>query len=133
MYNASYLLRGLYMNDQDESIEEIPIDPSVESHLSPFQTRPIVVGIGASAGGLGAFEAFFGRVSPLSGMAYVVIQHLDPHHHSILPALLQRYTTIPVILAENDMPVVANSIYVIRENVMLAIFHGRFQLLGPTA
>ena len=119
------------MNERDGDVEEIPLDTIIEGG-APV-TLPIVVGIGASAGGLQAFEAFFKELTPRAGMAYVVIQHLDPHHRSILPELLQRYTTIPVKLAENDLLVEPNTIYVIPENVMLGLFHGRFQLLGPTA
>lgn len=66
-------------------------------------------------------------------MAYVAIQHLSPQHHSILPDLLRHYTDIPVKVAENNMRVKPDPIYVIPENVMLGIFHGQLRLLGPTA
>ena len=51
-----------------------------------------IVGIGASAGGLEALELFFGNMPKDSGMAFVVIQHLDPNHAGIMPELLQRIT-----------------------------------------
>src|SRR5215203_5735883 len=109
------------MSDHNDDVEEVPLDPSVEGISTRDETLPIVVGIGASAGGLEAFEAFFKHLPTLSGMAYVVIQHLDPHHRSILPELLQRYTQIPVKQAENDMLVEPNTIYVIPQNVMIAL------------
>ena len=49
-----------------------------------------IVGIGASAGGLEAIELFLKNVPPDSGMAYIVVQHLDPNHESIMPELIQR-------------------------------------------
>jgi two-component system, chemotaxis family, CheB/CheR fusion protein len=51
-----------------------------------------IVGIGASAGGLEAFEQFFTHTPPDTGMAFVLVQHLDPKHKSILSELVQRYT-----------------------------------------
>ena len=59
-----------------------------------------VVGIGASAGGLEALEQFFSAVPPRSGMAFVVIQHLDPTHPSAMASLLKRHTAMPVAEAE---------------------------------
>ena len=65
-----------------------------ESTPSPPTPRPgcLIVGIGASAGGLEAFEQFFTRMPPDSGMAFVLVQHLAPDHASLLPDLLARYT-----------------------------------------
>lgn len=94
---------------------------------------PAVVGIGASAGGLEALERFLAHVPPESGLAFVVIQHLDPTHAGILPELLQRATAMPVIAARDRLAVEADHVYVIPPNRDLAIFHGRLQLLEPTA
>jgi|RhiMethySRZTD1v2_1073278.scaffolds.fasta_scaffold249034_3 chemotaxis response regulator CheB len=58
---------------------------------------PLIVGIGASAGGLAAFEAFFANMPADSGMAFVLVQHLDPHHKSMLVDLLANYTEMPVL------------------------------------
>jgi len=63
---------------------------------SPDTDRFPIVGIGASAGGLEAFEQFLGKVPVNSGMAYVVIQHLDPTQKGMLPELLQRITRMSV-------------------------------------
>ncbi len=56
-----------------------------------------IVGIGASAGGLDAFKLLVTAIPESSGMAYVLVQHLDPSHESILPEILQRVTKIPVL------------------------------------
>lgn len=74
-----------------------------------------IVGIGASAGGLVALEDFFRNTPCDTGMAFVVVQHLDPTQKTLLPELLQRYTEMPVQEAEQSMPVRADSVYVIPE------------------
>jgi two-component system CheB/CheR fusion protein len=90
-----------------------------------------IVGIGASAGGLEAFEVFFRNVPPDSGMAFVVISHLDPSHESILTDILQRSTDMIVVEAQDQMTVEANRVYVIPPNRDMAIFHGQLQLSIP--
>jgi two-component system CheB/CheR fusion protein len=90
-----------------------------------------VVGIGASAGGLAAFEQFFRHVPPESGMAFVLVPHLDPGHDSILSEILQRATDMPVVEAEDQLRVVPNHVYVIPPNRDMAIFHGALQLSVP--
>ncbi len=94
-----------------------------------------VVGIGASAGGLAAFEAFFRALPTDSGpdMAFVVVQHLAPDHPSILTDLLKRFTRMPVFEVEDGMTVERNVIYVIPPNRDLAFLNGTLQLLEPTA
>ncbi len=90
-----------------------------------------IVGVGASAGGLETFERFFREVPSDSGMAFVLVQHLDPHHASLLTEILQRSTVLPVVEAQDQMAVVPNCIYVIPPNRDLAIFHGTLQLSVP--
>src|SRR5687768_7172284 len=80
--------------------------------LSQSATRFPIVGLGASAGGLRALEAFFAEVSPDSGMAFVVVTHQLAGHPSLLPELLARRARIPVLMAANHMPVVPNRVYV---------------------
>lgn len=90
-----------------------------------------IIGLGASAGGLEAIEQFF-RNTPLeNGFAFVLIQHLDPSHSSILTEILQRSTTMPVVEAQDQMQVEPNSVYVIPPNRDMAIFHGKLQLHLP--
>jgi two-component system, chemotaxis family, CheB/CheR fusion protein len=87
-----------------------------------------VVGIGASAGGLDAFKKLLKAIPENSGMAYVLVQHLDPNHESLLPDLLQKVTDIPVIEITDDMRVEPNHIYVIPSNKMMVANDGVLQL-----
>ena len=92
-----------------------------------------VVGIGCSAGGLEALEKFLRNVPADRGMALVVVQHLDPLHVSALPGLLQRFTSMTVVEAEDGMAVVPDAVYVIPPNKDLSLLHGRLHLLEPFA
>ena len=88
-----------------------------------------IVGIGASAGGLEALELFFAAMPADSGIAFVVIVHLDPTHISIMPELLQKRTKMPVCQVEDGMSVERDHVYVIPPNKSLTILHGALQLL----
>jgi chemotaxis methyl-accepting protein methylase len=92
-----------------------------------------IVAIGASAGGLEALEQFLGHVPPACGMAFVVIQHLDPDRKDMLSELLQRVTPMPVTQAKNRMKVKPDCIYVIPPNTDISILHGSLYLLEPAA
>lgn len=94
-----------------------------------------IVGIGASAGGLAAFEAFFHGLpkDAKPGMAFVLVQHLAPDHKSMLAELIRRYSTLPVMEVEDSMTVAINSIYIIPPNHDMALLGGTLQLLEPTA
>ena len=72
-----------------------------------------IVGIGASAGGMAALEAFFTAMPADSGMAFVLVQHLSPDFKSLMDDLLARHTPMPIHRAENGLEVHANAIYVI--------------------
>ena len=87
-----------------------------------------VVGIGASAGGLEAIEAFFKAMPEDSGMAFVVVQHLSPDYKSLMVELLSRKTNIPVLRAEEGMVVKPNHVYLIPPKTNLTIFHGKLLL-----
>ncbi|MFH0783600.1 MAG: chemotaxis protein CheB [Pseudomonadota bacterium] len=103
------------------------------------ETKPVkgfpIVGIGASAGGLAAFEAFFSGmpadVDP--GMAFVLVQHLAPDHKSILTDLIQRYTRMHVSEAVDGMEVQSNCAYIIPPGRDMAFLNGTLQLLEPSA
>jgi two-component system, chemotaxis family, CheB/CheR fusion protein len=90
-----------------------------------------VVGIGASAGGLDAFRRFFSTVPTESGMAFVLVQHLDPTHESLAAAVIGRYTAMPVVQVGGDMPVKANHVYVIPPGKYLSIGGGSLRLIPP--
>jgi len=87
-----------------------------------------VVGIGASAGGLDAFKKFLKAIPEESGMAYVLVQHLDPRHESILPDLLAKVTKLPVHEITDDIHLAPNTIYVIPSNKILTTFDGVLKL-----
>jgi two-component system, chemotaxis family, CheB/CheR fusion protein len=90
-----------------------------------------IVGIGASAGGLEALEQFMSNVPENSGMAYVVIQHLDPTHKGMLPELLQRITRMDVLQVKDRMAVKPNCVYVIPPNKSMSILKGVLHLFEP--
>jgi two-component system CheB/CheR fusion protein len=94
---------------------------------------PRVVGLGASAGGLDSLEQFFGQVPPNSGMAYVVVQHLDPTQKALLAELLQRTTALPVREAEHEMRIAPDCVYVIPPNSELSVVNGMLNLETPAA
>ncbi len=105
---------------------EAPHDPV------PILDFPIV-GIGASAGGLAAFEAFFsGMPTDVDlGMAFVLVQHLAPDHKSLLTELVQRYTRMPATEVEDDMVVKPNHIYIIPPDHDMAFLNGALHLIPP--
>ena len=94
-----------------------------------------VVGIGASAGGLAAFEAFFSGMPADTdpGMAFVLVQHLAPDHKSILTDLVKRYTRMQVFEVADGMAVKPNCAYIIPPNRDMAFLNGTLQLLEPAA
>jgi two-component system CheB/CheR fusion protein len=91
-----------------------------------------IIGVGASAGGLDAIEKFISNVPDNCGMAFVIIQHLDPTHVGILPELIQRVTKMPVYQVADNMKVEINSIYVIPSNASMVISEGVLHLSLPT-
>jgi two-component system CheB/CheR fusion protein len=90
-----------------------------------------IVGIGASAGGLEALENFFGNMPDDTGMAFVVIQHLDPTHAGIMPELLQRITPMKVFQAADHLKVKPNIVYVLPPNKSISILKGILYLFSP--
>ena len=90
-----------------------------------------IAGIGASAGGLEALEQFLANVPENSGIAYVVIQHLDPTQKGMLPELLQRISKMEVSQAKDGMVVKPNCVYVIPPNKSMSILKGTLYLFEP--
>ncbi|MBK7212909.1 MAG: PAS domain-containing protein [Bacteroidales bacterium] len=107
------------------------IKPATAAEVTSKEKNLIVVGIGASAGGLEAMEQFFGNFPENSGMAFVVIQHLDPNHIGIMPELLQRITPMKVFQATDAIRIKPNSVYVIPPNKSLSILKGALYLFDP--
>lgn len=93
-----------------------------------------IVGIGASAGGLAAFEAFFSGIpneNKVLDMALILIQHLDPNHKSILSDIVKRYTKMDVFEVEDGMKIRKNCVYIIPPNSDMALLNGTLSLLKP--
>jgi two-component system, chemotaxis family, CheB/CheR fusion protein len=91
-----------------------------------------VVGVGASAGGLVAFRELLSAIPEHSGMAWVLVQHLDPNHESLLPELLQKATKVPVLEIADDVKVLPDHIYILPSNKMLVANDGVLQLSPRT-
>jgi two-component system CheB/CheR fusion protein len=99
-----------------------PVDE--EQGHSPFP----IVGIGASAGGLEALSQLLAKLPPNTGMAFLVVQHLDPRHESRLAELLARATPLRVLEAEHGQAVQPNHVYVIPPNTNMALAQGILHL-----
>src|SRR5208283_2465755 len=96
--------------------------------------RPrLIVGVGASAGGINAFKAFFAKMPSNTGMAFVLVQHLDPDHDSALVPIIRSFTAMPVHLAEDGAAVNPGEVYVIPPGVTLTIKAGLLRIKHPAA
>ena len=121
----------------DDSTDAASIPAGVQP--PPSETQPTlgfpIVGIGASAGGLAAFQAFFAAMptDTESGIALVLVQHLSPDHKSILSDLIKRYTRMQVYEVADGMRVEPNCAYIIPPNRDMAFLNGTLQLLEPSA
>ena len=104
-------------NDDTLLIEETPDTASEKANDDFFP----IVGVGASAGGLEAFTRLVEHLPPDTGMAFVLVQHLDPDHESKLPFLLGRVTNLPVLEVVNNVHVEPNHIYVIPPNKLMTL------------
>jgi two-component system, chemotaxis family, CheB/CheR fusion protein len=111
----------------NESAEQVPAVVSELPERSPSRPFPIV-GIGASAGGLEAFTSFLKALPADTGMAFVLVQHMDPAHESLLNRLLEKDTAMPVIQVRDGMVVKANHVYVIPPNTEMTIHESRLRL-----
>ena len=119
------------------SLSNKPISTTIKvavtkKDLSPSKTSAInqfpIVGIGASAGGLEALEAFFKNMPENNGMAFVVIQHLDPTRVDIMPEILQRITPMKVLHASDELELKPCHVYVIPPNKSMSILNTKLHL-----
>jgi len=90
----------------------------------------VIVGIGASAGGLEAIQDFFAKMPSNTGLAFVVIQHLSPAHKSMMDELLAKYTKMKILVVKDGVKVQPNHIYLIPPAKKMTIFHGKLFLTG---
>jgi len=110
---------------RDPGEQAAPHGPLILAQLFP------VVALGASAGGLAALEQFFSHTLDGSGMAFVVVQHLDPTHGAMLPDLLKRFTTMKVREVSENMQIWPGNVYVIPPGKDLTLAGGLFHLHEP--
>ncbi len=96
---------------------------------APSTSSPIIVGVGASAGGLEAFTRLLHGLPPDAGLAYVLVQHLSPDHESLLPDLLARRTAIPIVQAQDGARVEADHAYVIPPDTIMSLTDGHLKLV----
>ena len=115
--------------DDGNAAEVLPANAETETATQDFP----VVGLGASAGGLAAVEAFFTHMPVDSGvaMAFVLVQHLSPDHKSLLTELVQRFTRMAVTEITDGISLEANHVYIIPPNKALELFHGQLHLMEP--
>ena len=120
------------MNNSQPQGPEAPEQSEPGPKKTPRHSFPIV-GIGASAGGLAAFELFFSHLPAGSEneLAFVLVQHLSPDHKSLLADLVQRFTHITVVTAEDGVDVQKGHAYVIPPNQDLSISQGKLRLTQP--
>ena len=109
------------------------VKPNTDKPVIKSSNMFPVVGIGASAGGLDAFKKLLKAIPDDSGMAFVLVQHLDPTHESMLPELLQKVTNIPVLEITDDLKVQPNHIYCIPSNKMMVATDGVLLLAARPA
>lgn len=124
------MIKQKIAKDQTDPVHTDSLPPQEESELhdTPF----LVVGIGASAGGLAAFESFFSGITSDPDMAFVLVQHLAPEHSSILTEIIRKYTKMEVFEVTDGIRVQRNCVYVIPPAFDMAYLNGTLQLLEPS-
>ena len=100
----------------------------VTADLPRSNKTPTIVGVGASAGGLEAFSLLLSQLDPQIDMAMVLLQHLDPSHHSLLSDILAKTTKLPVVEAVDGMKVEPGHIYVMPPNTQMTVAAGQLRL-----
>lgn len=117
--------------DKTKIVSNKVTDLLIDKTSNPETEKFPIVGIGASAGGLEALEQFFENMSENSGMAFVIIQHLDPNKKGILPEILQRMTKMEVHTVTDRLKIKQNCVYVIPPNKSMSILNGALHLFEP--
>jgi two-component system CheB/CheR fusion protein len=107
-----------------------PVSDIVATGAEPAEGRAFsIVGIGASAGGLEAFAHLLRSLPPATGMAFILVPHLDPRHESMLTDILSRETPMQVAEVREGVRVVPDHVYVIPPGSNMSIFHGSLVLM----
>jgi len=100
----------------------------IEEQNKPFS----IVGMGGSAGAFPSFEKFFLQMPADSGLAFVVVMHLDPHYKSQLSGVIQQYTDMEVLEATDGLTILKNKVYIIPPNKDMGMLNGKLLLLSPS-
>jgi two-component system, chemotaxis family, CheB/CheR fusion protein len=115
--------------EERRETEAVHVDSGTEADISPPRGHAFpIVGIGASAGGLDAFTHLLKALPENTGMAFVLVQHLDPHHGSQLPEILSVATSMPVRTVEDGMHVRPDEVFVIPPNTTMILEDGVLRL-----
>lgn len=110
-----------------------PTTAHSEGLLASERRKPLVVGIGASAGGLEASKRLLDALASDTGMAFILVQHLDPNHESMMVELLASHTVMTVMQAAQDMIIEPDHVYVIPPGSYISVSNGALQLVSPNA
>ena len=105
--------------------------PVMAAQIAVERPRCLVVGMGASAGGIAAFSQFFDAMPADSGAAFVVVLHLDPTRESQMAQVLSAHSKMPVVQVQDQMPIVPNHVYVIAPDRDLTVLDGVLHLTKP--
>ena len=105
-----------------------PVEPHVQGASEKRGDGIVIVGVGASAGGLEAYTQLLKHLPLDTGMGFVLVQHLDPEHESALAQILSCATSLPVREITHNLPVQANHVYIIPRDTNLTIEQGVLKL-----
>jgi len=103
------------------------VPPAVKKKSIPT----CIVGIGGSAGALNAYKALLEHLPADTGMAFVIVSHINPDAYSQLALILARHTKMPALIASAAMPISANHVYVIPANADLEVENYKFKVISP--
>jgi len=120
------------INSKEQPGETKQAANSKKRSTSKKQKSFPIVGIGASAGGLEALERFFSNIPAQSGLAFVVVQHLAPHHRSIMDSLLKKYTGMRILQAQDGMKIEPNCIYLNPPDKDMTVMNATLCLMEPS-
>ena len=122
--------RGNGSSADHGTTDDSPTQPDAEATAPPAANAEIpVVGVGASAGGLSAFKQFLSHLPTDTGMAFVLIQHLDPTHESLLAELLKRRCPMPLQVIADGMILHPNQVYVIAPGQQVRLLHDQLHCM----
>src|SRR4051812_48655683 len=94
--------RTTVVKSKDKKVKKTvksPVNTTADKSIRSFP----IIGMGGSAGSFKAIEKFFMQMPADSGMAFVIVMHLDPHHHVDVAGLIQKFTTMPVMKVEDNL------------------------------